>query len=236
MRTCEPCAPNFLQPLAGQVECLPCPRDGVDCTVQDRVQVLPGWFLDADETQLPGQHSGGGGASTYTIELTVAGDIDGFNSTAFDASLREFLLCRAPECDIALTLAAASVSVSVAVNDTLGTTVGAAASLETMSEAELTRALGVAVEGDVVVDGATTFVLDAAGISPTLCPQRSQCLGGGGNNDTCAGATRARCAASAPRASTAAAATAASATATPRRRSPCTPAARRSRTSSRCCT
>ncbi|MCH2096941.1 MAG: hypothetical protein MK142_00995, partial [Pseudomonadales bacterium] len=46
----------------------------VDCTVQDRVQVLPGWFLGADATQLPGQHSGGGGASTYTIELTVAGE------------------------------------------------------------------------------------------------------------------------------------------------------------------
>ena len=123
LRSCEQCAPNTLQPLPGQTMCVPCPRQGVNCLVQDRLEVLPGWFLDADAALLPGQqHSSGGGGlgatTTYTIELTVAGDIDGFNATSFDASLRNFLQCRAPACDVALTLEAASVRVLAAVNDT----------------------------------------------------------------------------------------------------------------------
>ena len=44
LRTCVPCAPNTLQPLPGQLSCVPCPDQGVDCTMQDRVQLYPGWF------------------------------------------------------------------------------------------------------------------------------------------------------------------------------------------------
>ena len=44
MQTCKPCPPNFLQPLRGQTSCVACPAAGVDCTVQDRLQLHPGWY------------------------------------------------------------------------------------------------------------------------------------------------------------------------------------------------
>ena len=44
LRTCKPCAPNFLQPLPGMTSCEPCPAPGVDCTVQDRLELYPGWY------------------------------------------------------------------------------------------------------------------------------------------------------------------------------------------------
>ena len=47
LRTCKPCAPNTLQPLPGQTMCEPCPALGVDCTVQDALQLYPGWYRPA---------------------------------------------------------------------------------------------------------------------------------------------------------------------------------------------
>ena len=44
LRSCDPCAPNTLQPLAGQTSCVECPAAGVDCTVQSAVEVLEGWY------------------------------------------------------------------------------------------------------------------------------------------------------------------------------------------------
>jgi len=43
-RGCEPCPARELQPAAGQTECEACPLEGVDCTVQDQVMLLQGWF------------------------------------------------------------------------------------------------------------------------------------------------------------------------------------------------
>ena len=48
LKECEPCAPNTLMPLEGQTQCVACPANGVDCRVQDRIQVLEGWFLGSD--------------------------------------------------------------------------------------------------------------------------------------------------------------------------------------------
>ena len=48
LRSCVQCTPNTLQPFTGQVECVECPADGVECAVQDRVEVLPGWYRPVD--------------------------------------------------------------------------------------------------------------------------------------------------------------------------------------------
>ena len=47
LRSCKPCASGTLQPLRGQTSCLDCPAQGVDCAVQDAVQVEPGCPVEA---------------------------------------------------------------------------------------------------------------------------------------------------------------------------------------------
>ena len=47
LRSCEPCPARMLQPMPGQAICEACPLEGVDCTVQDQVLLLTGWFRPA---------------------------------------------------------------------------------------------------------------------------------------------------------------------------------------------
>jgi len=44
LRSCKACTPGMMQPSEGQMQCLPCPSEGVDCTVQDAVSVSLGWY------------------------------------------------------------------------------------------------------------------------------------------------------------------------------------------------
>ena len=44
LRACTPCEPGTLQPRAGETRCVACPPEGVDCSLQDRIEVLPGWY------------------------------------------------------------------------------------------------------------------------------------------------------------------------------------------------
>ena len=188
LRRCEPCSAGTIQPLAGHTTCLRCPSEGVDCTVQDRFEVLPGWFLPA-ATDTNGSSLGGAAWSTFTADLVAAGAIDAFEDAAFAAQLRALLGCAAPACDLVLALTAASVHVEATVTASWTTSVAAAvaATLAELNSTELSEALGVAIEGTANVSepaSTATFSLASAGLRPARCPQRDSCLGG--NSSGCA--------------------------------------------------
>jgi len=199
LRTCEPCPPYTLQPLRGQTRCVACPSQGVDCTVQDRVETLPGWFLNASAFMAAAATAATTAAtstetSLYTIGVTVAGTIDNFDASAFGSSLRSVIDCAEPGCSVALNLSAASVRVVATVNDSAATTLAAADGLSQLNASSLSDSLGVTCGSTAALslisgtrgggDGAVLFTLDAHAIRPTRCPRRGQCLGGA--NSSCA--------------------------------------------------
>ena len=186
LRRCEPCGAGTIQPLAGHTVCLPCPSEGVDCTVQDRFEVLPGWFLPA-ATHANGSLSSA--ASTFTAGLVAAGAIDAFEGAAFEAQMRALLGCDEPACAVELALAAASVRVEATVTASWTTSEAAAvaAALADLNATELSEALGIAIEGAANVSEPTAASASAAasaGLRPARCPQRASCLGG--NSSGCA--------------------------------------------------
>ena len=82
-------------------------------------------------------------ATQYTISLTVEGSVDTFNSTSFEANLRDYLPCYEPDCTVVLQVTAASVNVEAEVTDTTSISTENATALETMSTTEVGDALGV---------------------------------------------------------------------------------------------
>ena len=196
LRVCEPCAPYTLQPLPGQASCVACPSSGVDCTVQDRLEVLPGYFLDFNVSALMADSAAAApeavNSGIYTISVTVASTIDAFDNSTFETRLRAFLECDEPACSVALLLSAASVRVLAAVNDSTATTMAAAERLSQLNTSTLSDVLGVPCEGSASLSygsssgggGETLYVLDSQGLmTPTRCPRQAQCLGG--SNSSC---------------------------------------------------
>ena len=186
-RKCEPCSPGFLQPLQGQTACLPCPASGVDCTVQNAVEVDTGWFRALDGANSSSTSSGlfdaaaGGtiGLTVYNISLTVAASLDDFSTSAFEERLRSFLPCPATTCGMALSVEAGSVLVRADVADTMGASAASAVMLTTMSTTELETALNVTVEGVVRVRGGRAVsLLSSDAMAPVRCPHPESCLGG----------------------------------------------------------
>ena len=192
LQTCKPCTPNTLQPSAGQTSCLPCPDDGVDCTVQDRVDVLPGWYRPTAEVE----------ATQIALTLTVAGTVEAFNASAFEASLRAALSCDAPSCDVELRFAAASVRIdanvtAIDVPGTNATAIEAAHYLSRLTDVELSEELNEAIVDSLVVSELIRVTVTAFSeniTAPLRCPQRAGCLGGDSYETACAeGHTGALC-------------------------------------------
>ena len=74
-----------------------CPASGIDCTVQDRLEVLPGYFLDFNVSALMADSAAAtpeaANSGIYTISVTVASTIDAFDNSTFETRLRAFLEC-----------------------------------------------------------------------------------------------------------------------------------------------
>ena len=102
---------------------MPCPVEGIDCTRQDSLAVLPGWF----NNELNGTVVDG--VVHYNISFTAASSIEGFDSPGFVETLGPLLQCFAPTCSITVHVAAASVHVEVQVIDHNAASVAAAARL-----------------------------------------------------------------------------------------------------------
>ena len=172
--------------MAGQTACVPCPAAGIDCTQQDRVEVLPGWYraFGATDSSL----AAGGDGGELELDFSVAGDLDDTAQSTIEAGLREYLDCVDPVCTVTLQLTAGSVHVVAAVNDSAAASVTAAVALSSMTDDALAVRLGFAVEGGVAITGGAephqaAAGLLAAGLAPVRCPERDNCLGG--SNSTC---------------------------------------------------
>ena len=99
-----------------------------------------------------------------TISFTVAGTIDSFDAAGVKDRLRSYLQCFEPDCTVELRLTEGSVNVEAVVTDARDkdsstATVEAAATLSRESEAELTKALGVTVQGDVTVSAPSSVMV-----------------------------------------------------------------------------
>ena len=160
--------------------------------MQDRVEVLQGWFRATGSTNGRLAADAVAGGAQYNISLTVAGSVDDFDSAAFHTRLRAHLQCDEPRCRIALQMEAASVRVLAMVTDETSASISAAVLLGEMGAAELLETLGVSIEGAVEVGGRAMSLLTADGLAPVRCPERESCLGG--DNSSCAeGHTGALC-------------------------------------------
>ena len=103
-------------------------------------------------------------AIRHTISFTVAGTIDSFDAAGVKDRLRSYLQCFEPDCTVELRLTEGSVNVEAVVTDARDkdsstATVEAAATLSRESEAELTKALGVTVQGDVTVSAPSSVMV-----------------------------------------------------------------------------
>ena len=137
----------------------------------DRVQLLPGWFLDDAD--------GGSAARAIRqghavhVRATVAGDIAAFDAAAFEARLCAYLQqCARVQ---RRTDGRGGERARLRRRQRHGCpSIGAAARLAGLSEAELSHQLGVEVEGGVTLesDDDTATMLTADALSPTLCPRR----------------------------------------------------------------
>ena len=173
LKQCEPCGPNTLMPLSGQTECVPCPDNGVDCAVQDQIEVLEGWYLGTNGTARTPK-----GATTYAIAVTAAGSLEAFDSVAFAARMRARLQCIEPACRVALRLEPGSVLIEANVTDAMAASAAAAAGLTRLDSEQLSEALGIEVTGAATVRGDLAVMLTAEGLAPTRCPHRDNCEGG----------------------------------------------------------
>ena len=103
-------------------------------------------------------------AIRHTISFTVAGTIDSFDAAGVKDRLRSYLQCFEPDCTVELRLTEGSVNVEAVVTDARDkdsstATVEAAAALSQKSEAGLTKALGVTVQGDVTVSAPSSVMV-----------------------------------------------------------------------------
>ena len=103
-------------------------------------------------------------AIRHTISFTVAGTIDSFDAAGVKDRLRSYLQCFEPDCTVELRVTEGSVNVEAVVTDARDkdsstATVEAAATLSRESEAELTKALGVTVQGDVTVSAPSSVMV-----------------------------------------------------------------------------
>ena len=110
-------------------------------------------------------------AIRYTISFTAAGTIDSFDTAGVKASLRAYLQCFEPDCAVELRVTQGSVNVDAVVTDTRGdgsstATVEAAAALSQESEAGLTKALGVTVQGAVTVSAPSNVMVQVKADGP----------------------------------------------------------------------
>ena len=85
--------------------------------------------------------------------------------------LRSYLQCFEPDCTVELRVTQGSVNVEAVVtdtrdNDSSTATVEAAAALSRESEAGLTQALGVTVQGDVTVSAPSSVVVQVSKSEP----------------------------------------------------------------------
>ena len=134
---------------------MPCPREGADCTKQDKLELRSGWFnKDANASGLTAN-----GTATFNVSLTVASTLESTDTSAIDLGLRGYFQCEDPICTVVLALEAASVRVHATVTDTAAASVAAAALLTTMSEKEASAALGFDVVGPVAVDRTAMIAL-----------------------------------------------------------------------------
>ena len=106
-------------------------------------------------------------AIRYTISFTAAGTIDSFDTAGVQAGLRSYLQCFKPDCTVELRVTQGSVNVEAVVTDTGGdgsstATVEAAAALSQESEAGLTEALGVTVQGAVTVSAPSNVMVQVS--------------------------------------------------------------------------
>lgn len=179
-RKCEPCPPNFLQPLRGQTSCLPCPGMGADCTVQDRVEVQPGWFRPVNASGAEGDT-----IASFNISFVAPGLIDAFDGIGrLEARMRGHLQCDEPSCSVSLSVMSPRGLVLAMVTDQAAASIGAAVRLTSLSGAELQTILNVTVDGAVTVDGSAAVAqLLPEGLAPVRCPERESCLGG--RNSAC---------------------------------------------------
>ena len=60
----------------------------------------------------------GSGDNVIKITVTVAGDVSSFDTAAYEAGLRSFLLCDAPLCQVAIAVTAGSVIVEATITNT----------------------------------------------------------------------------------------------------------------------
>ena len=106
-------------------------------------------------------------AIRHTISFTVAGTIDSFDAAGVKDRLRSYLQCFEPDCTVELRVTEGSVNVEAVVTDARDkdsstATVEAAAALSQESEAGLTKALGVTVQGDVTVSAPSSVMVQAS--------------------------------------------------------------------------
>ena len=103
-------------------------------------------------------------AIRHTISFTVAGTIDSFDAAGVKDRLRSYLQCFEPDCTVELRVTEGSVNVEAVVTDARDkdsstATEEAAAALSRESEAGLTKALGVTVQGDVTVSAPSSVMV-----------------------------------------------------------------------------
>jgi len=98
-------------------------------------------------------------AMVFEISVTAVGTVETFDKAGFETSMRSYLDCNAPLCQVAIAVTAGSVNVVATVTDSTSTAVTAAAKLTTDSTAVLSAALGVTVEAAPTVSTATKTTL-----------------------------------------------------------------------------
>ena len=103
----------------------------------------------------------------HTISFTAAGTIESFDTAGVTASLQSYLQCFEPDCTVELRVTQGSVNVEAVVTDSGGdgsstATVEAAAALSKESEAGLTKALGVTVQGAVTVSAPSSVMVQVS--------------------------------------------------------------------------
>ena len=106
-------------------------------------------------------------AIRHTISFTATGTIESFDTAGVKASLQSYLQCFEPDCTMELRVTQGSVNVEAVVTDSGGdgsstATVEAAEALSKESEAGLTKALGVTVQGAVTVSAPSSVMVQVS--------------------------------------------------------------------------
>lgn len=114
-------------------------------------------------------------ATQFTVNLVVAGTVDSFETTAYEASLRDYLECFDPTCSVVLTVSAASVLVQSVVTTTSDAPhkLALALNLTNASPTAIESTLGVVPEAAPVVGAAATVSVLRAVAPPSSPPSLS---------------------------------------------------------------